>query len=76
MENVRQVFGDKIEFSTNEYEAIRGVDALAIVTEWNEFRTMPDFGKMKEIMAGQVIFDGRNIYDVANHKKWAFIMTA
>lgn len=71
MENVRQVFGDKIEFSTNEYEAIKGVDALAIVTEWNEFRT-PDFGKMKEIMAGQVIFDGRNIYDVATIREMGF----
>ncbi len=71
MENVRQVFGDKIEFSTNEYEAIKEVDALAIVTEWNEFRT-PDFGKMKEIMADHVIFDGRNIYDVATIKEMGF----
>jgi UDPglucose 6-dehydrogenase len=49
MENVKQVFGNKIEFSANEYDAIQGVDALAIVTEWNEFRT-PDFDKMKQIM--------------------------
>ena len=63
MENVKQVFGNKIEFSANEYDAIQGVDALAIVTEWNEFRT-PDFDKMKQIMKAPVIFDGRNIYDV------------
>jgi UDPglucose 6-dehydrogenase len=63
MENVKQIFGDKIEFSVNEYDAIQGVDALAIVTEWNEFRT-PDFDKMKQIMNAPVIFDGRNIYDV------------
>jgi UDPglucose 6-dehydrogenase len=63
MPNVKQVFGDKIEFSANEYDAIQGVDALAIVTEWNEFRT-PDFDKMKQIMSAPVIFDGRNIYDV------------
>lgn len=63
MENVKQIFGDKIEFSANEYDAIHGVDALAIVTEWNEFRT-PDFDKMKQIMNAPVIFDGRNIYDV------------
>ncbi len=63
MENVKQVFGDKIEFSANEYDAIEGVDALAIVTEWNEFRT-PDFDKMKKIMNQPTIFDGRNIYDV------------
>jgi UDPglucose 6-dehydrogenase len=63
MENVKQVFGNKIEFSANEYDAIQGVDALAIVTEWNEFRT-PDFDKMKQIMNQPTIFDGRNIYDV------------
>jgi UDPglucose 6-dehydrogenase len=63
MDNVKQVFGNKIEFSANEYDAIQDVDALAIVTEWNEFRT-PDFDKMKEIMVAPVIFDGRNIYDV------------
>lgn len=63
MENVRQVFGDKIEYSTSEYEAIQDADALAIVTEWNEFRN-PDFDHMKKIMKAPVIFDGRNIYDV------------
>ena len=63
MENVKSLFGDKIEFSTNEYEAIEGVDALAIITEWNEFRT-PDFERMTQLMNAPVIFDGRNIYDV------------
>lgn len=63
IENVKQIFGNKIEYSDNEYDAIQDVDALAIVTEWNEFRT-PDFEKMKKIMKAPVIFDGRNIYDV------------
>ena len=63
MENVKSLFGDRIEFSTNEYEAIEGVDALAIITEWNEFRT-PDFERMNQLMNAPVIFDGRNIYDV------------
>lgn len=63
MENVKSLFGDRIEFSTNEYEAIEGVDALAIITEWNEFRT-PDFERMTQLMNAPVIFDGRNIYDV------------
>lgn len=63
MENVKSLFGDRIEFSTNEYEAIEGVDALAIITEWNEFRT-PDFERMIQLMNAPVIFDGRNIYDV------------
>ncbi len=71
MENVRQIFGNKIEFSANEYDAIRGVDALAIVTEWNEFRT-PDFDKMKQIMSAPVIFDGRNIFDVQVTRDFGF----
>lgn len=71
MENVRQVFGAKIEFSASEYDAIQGVDALAIVTEWNEFRT-PDFEHMKQIMRSPVIFDGRNIYDVMTIRDLGF----
>ena len=43
------------------YDALAGADALAIVTEWNEFRE-PDFAKMRSLMRSPVIFDGRNIY--------------
>ncbi len=71
MENVKSLFGDKIEFSTNEYEAIEGVDALAIITEWNEFRT-PDFERMTQVMNAPVIFDGRNIYDVKQTRDMGF----
>jgi UDPglucose 6-dehydrogenase len=46
------------------YEAAQGADALAIVTEWQEFRS-PDFDKLKEILKAPVIFDGRNLYDPA-----------
>jgi UDPglucose 6-dehydrogenase len=71
MENVKELFGDKIEYCRNEYDAITGVDALAIITEWNEFRT-PDFEKMKQLMRAPVIFDGRNIYDVKNTREMGF----
>lgn len=63
MDNVRQVLEDKITYANNEYEAIQDADALAIITEWNEFRN-PDFDKMKSMMRGHAIFDGRNIFDV------------
>jgi len=46
----------------NAYEAARGADALAIVTEWQEFRS-PDFERLKETLKSPVIFDGRNLYD-------------
>src|SRR6266403_512497 len=48
----------------NAYEAARGADALAIVTEWQEFRS-PDFERLKQILKAPVIFDGRNLYDPA-----------
>jgi UDPglucose 6-dehydrogenase len=44
------------------YETLEGAEALAIVTEWNEFRT-PDFDVIRRKMVAPVIFDGRNLYD-------------
>jgi UDPglucose 6-dehydrogenase len=48
----------------NAYEAAEGADALAIVTEWTEFRS-PDFDRLREVLKSAVIFDGRNLYDPA-----------
>jgi UDPglucose 6-dehydrogenase len=48
----------------NAYEAAEGADALAIVTEWQEFRS-PDFERLRELLKAPVIFDGRNLYDPA-----------
>jgi UDPglucose 6-dehydrogenase len=48
----------------NAYEAAQGADALAIVTEWQEFRS-PDFDRLKQILKTPLIFDGRNLYDPA-----------
>ena len=60
-ENVKKLVGDKIKYAANEYEALDGVDALIIATEWSLFRT-PDFEQMKKRMKRPVIFDGRNLY--------------
>jgi UDPglucose 6-dehydrogenase len=57
----RGIFGSKITFAENSYAALKGADALAIVTEWNEFRE-PDFERMKKLLNSPVIFDGRNLY--------------
>jgi UDPglucose 6-dehydrogenase len=43
-------------------DALKGADALVVVTEWREFRT-PDFGRIAELLSDAVVFDGRNIYD-------------
>ncbi len=62
LDNVRKQVGDKIYYSQNMYDALEGVDALVIHTEWAEFRR-PDFEKMKQLMKRKVVFDGRNLYE-------------
>ncbi len=57
----RRLFGDRITICEKSYDALTGADALAIVTEWNEFRE-PDFAKMRAQLKTPVVFDGRNIY--------------
>jgi UDPglucose 6-dehydrogenase len=57
----RRLFGARITLCDKSYDALNGADALAIVTEWNEFRE-PDFTKMRQLMRAPVVFDGRNIY--------------
>jgi UDPglucose 6-dehydrogenase len=63
MANVKEIYGDKIQFATDQYEVLIDADALAIVTEWSVFRT-PSFKVMKELLTKPVIFDGRNLYDL------------
>jgi UDPglucose 6-dehydrogenase len=57
----RGLFGSRVQLVEKGYDALKGADALAVVTEWNEFRE-PDFPRMRKLMRSPVIFDGRNIY--------------
>ncbi|HXD93448.1 MAG TPA: UDP-glucose/GDP-mannose dehydrogenase family protein [Bacteroidia bacterium] len=68
MENVKKVFGDKIKFATDQYEALNNADALIIATEWSLFRT-PDFDKVSSLLKHKVVFDGRNLYSLEQMKK-------
>ena len=61
-ERAKEILGEKIHLFDNNYDVLKGADALIVVTEWNEFR-QPDFVRMKRLMKSPVIFDGRNIYD-------------
>ncbi len=62
MHEAQRVLGDRIEYATDQYEACINADALALVTEWNEFR-LPNFKVLGKLMKEQVIFDGRNIFE-------------
>jgi UDPglucose 6-dehydrogenase len=64
MDEARRIYGDQpgLTLCQSAQEAVQGADALAIVTEWQEFRS-PSFDELKSTLTDPVIFDGRNIYD-------------
>lgn len=71
MANVRALYGNRIELANDQYEALIGADALAIVTEWHVFRS-PSFKVMRELLNQPIIFDGRNIYDLREMQEKGF----
>ena len=71
MNNVKSLLGNKITFASDHYDALKDADALLICTEWSLFRT-PDFDKMKKLMKGKVIFDGRNLYGLSQMSEQGF----
>ena len=62
MKTAARQLGARVKYAPHAYDALEGADALAIVTEWLEYRN-PDFGKIKSLMAQPLIVDGRNLYD-------------
>lgn len=58
----RAIWGDRIIYSESSYEALRGANAMLLLTEWNEFKR-PDYDKIKSLLKDKIIFDGRNQYD-------------
>jgi len=71
MKNVKQLLGDRIQFSDRQYDALIDADALVIATEWSEFRT-PDFSKISSLLKNKVIFDGRNLFDLHKMEELGF----
>tara|TARA_B110000879_G_scaffold22026_1_gene28341 strand:- start:116 stop:1414 length:1299 start_codon:yes stop_codon:yes gene_type:complete len=68
MQNIKKQFGDKLTYCESMYDALTDADALVICTEWSIFRT-PDFNKVKQLLKQNIIFDGRNLYDLEDIKK-------
>jgi len=71
MRIAKGIFGSKITYASNAYDAVKGADALAIVTEWNEFRR-PDFARIRSLMRAPVVFDGRNLFAPPHMKQNGF----
>lgn len=71
MPNVKKLYGERLVYCEKQYEVLEGADALAIVTEWNEFRNA-NFDLMRKTLRQPVIFDGRNLYQPADMEKLGF----
>jgi UDPglucose 6-dehydrogenase len=71
MKNVEKILKDKIQYFNTPYEAAENADAVFIATEWPEFRA-PDFDRLSSILKEKVIFDGRNLYDLALMKELGY----
>ena len=67
MEETRRIFGERDGFvlCDSDGDALQGADALAVVTEWKQFRS-PDFARLKATLVDGVVFDGRNLYEPAD----------
>ncbi len=62
LRHLKHEFGDNIEYCDNSYAAIEGADALAICTEWNDYRS-PDYERLCGLLKQKIVFDGRNLYE-------------
>ena len=71
MDNVKAIYGDKVTFCDDQYEALKDADCLTIMTEWPVFRT-PDYNYIKSLLKAPVIFDGRNLYDLKHMRELGF----
>jgi UDPglucose 6-dehydrogenase len=71
VEVAKGIFGNRVTYAPTNYDALKGADALVIVTEWNEFRR-PDFSRMRTLMRAPLIFDGRNLFTPDQMKQNGF----
>jgi UDPglucose 6-dehydrogenase len=71
MGEAKKIFGEKIAYAQDMYDALKDAEALFLVTEWADFRE-PDFEKIAQLMKSKNIFDGRNIYNPSRMKELGF----
>ena len=74
MDECKRRIGDSVTYCKNMYDAADGADVFALMTEWRQFR-MPSWNVIKKVMNGNVIVDGRNIYDRKELEEQGFVYT-
>lgn len=72
MDECKRRIGNRVAYCEDMYDAVVGADALVLVTEWKQFR-IPNWKYIKEVMNGNIIVDGRNIYDGEDLKMEGFL---
>ncbi len=71
MEEAKRILGDSLYYAPDQYDALIDADCLMIITEWPEFK-FPNFNLIRKLLKEQVVFDGRNIYEIAEMKRKGF----
>jgi len=71
MHEAQRILGDQIYYAPDQYDALIDADCLMLVTEWPEFK-FPNFEIIHKLLKDPVVFDGRNIYDIAEMKRKGF----
>ncbi|MGF1586016.1 MAG: UDP-glucose dehydrogenase family protein [Bacteroidales bacterium] len=71
MEESKRKTGDTIEYAKDQYDALVDADALIVVTEWNEFRTL-NYKVIEKLLTQKIIFDGRNLYEPSEMEEFGF----
>jgi UDPglucose 6-dehydrogenase len=71
MDEARRRLGSRISLAADEYSALHGAHALAVITDWHEYRH-PDFAQIKSLLARPIIVDGRNLYSIDRMKELGF----
>ncbi len=68
----QEVIGDQVTYVTDKYDALKGADALVILTDWDEFKE-PDWDKVSQMLTSPIIVDGRNMFDPTDMEKRGFV---
>lgn len=71
MENVKEIFGERVRFASDQYEPLENADGLIVCTEWSVFRS-PDYDRIKTMMKNNLVFDGRNVFEPSSMKERGF----
>ncbi|MBP5643531.1 MAG: UDP-glucose 6-dehydrogenase, partial [Bacteroidales bacterium] len=71
IDQAKKVLGDKVKYANDMYDAVLDADALLLITEWKQFAT-PSWGVVARSMRKKVVIDGRNLYSLADMKKYGF----